>query len=683
MGNTRTFVFCITMLCLVAATATGAERTHDIVPEDYFGLATVGAVAVSPDGALVAYVETRWGDERRSSDLWIASTTGAEPPRRATFDGFRPSSLTWSRDSRVLYFAGADPHPRGETPPFDGSTQVWRVGPNTLEPSPVTRVDGGIAHFVMAPDGRSLLYTTTDEVVDDEWKDLKTEFADLEYGHGVGDRHAIHRLDLQSWRSHDIRAAEWVIHDLALSPDGEHLALLITDDDELIVYEGRSRVEILDLESGTTVNATPAAWRDDHPSPFGWIQHPVWSPDGEAVAFTIAFDGYPTEIWVAEDATGDQPELSRIDRVDEVHVGGSMHWVGPERRLRFVADDRARARLYEVDGVRDGAQGATRTLTPGDIVVHTAASSADGATAVAMIASPTATGDLYRITKGGEPFRLTTLNPQVDTWRLPQIEVVRWKGADGDTVEGILELPPDYSPDHGPLPMLVELHGGPTSATRYQLRLWTYGRALMASKGYALLSPNYHGSTGYGDDFMTALIGRENDIEIIDIRTGVEAMVERGVADPERLGVLGWSNGGFLTNAMITAEPDLFRAASSGAGVLHQVLQWSIQDTPGHNINFMQGLPWDVPDAFRAGSPLYRLGAVKTPTLIHVGGADPRVPPAHSRALYRALRHYLGVPVELVVYPGEGHGLAKRANRLAKMRWDLAWFDHYLKGNPE
>jgi hypothetical protein len=297
---------------------------------------------------------------------------------------------------------------------------VWRLGPDATAPTPATRVDGGIDGFAVSPDGQTLYYTTTEEVADGAWKDLKSEFSDLEYGHGMDDRHALHRLDLRSWRSTEILAAEWVIHDMALSPDGRHAALLVTDDDELIVFEGRSRIEILDLRNGASVNATPADWREDHASPFGWLGHPVWSPDGGAVAFTISFDGYPTEIWVAEDATGDQPVLSRIDRVDEVHVGGSMHWVGPERRLRFVADDRARARLYEVDGVRDGAQGATRTLTPGDIVVHTAASSADGATAVAMIASPTATGDLYRITKGGEPFRLTTLNPQVDTWRLPR-----------------------------------------------------------------------------------------------------------------------------------------------------------------------------------------------------------------------------------------------------------------------
>ncbi|MBU0719616.1 MAG: prolyl oligopeptidase family serine peptidase, partial [Planctomycetes bacterium] len=291
--------------------------------------------------------------------------------------------------------------------------------------------------------------------------------------------------------------------------------------------------------------------------------------------------------------------------------------------------------------------------------------------------------DVFLVSKTGEYDRLTRLNPQVDTWKLPQISLVTWEGANGDEVEGILELPPDYELGGAPLPMVVELHGGPTSATMYRLRLWIYGRTLLAAKGYALLSPNYRGSTGYGDKFMTDLIGHENEIEIEDILKGVQAMIDRGIADPDRIGVIGWSNGGFLTNGLIT-KSDVFKAASSGAGVLDMVLQWGTEDTPGHVVNYMKGaLPWDNPEAYRHSSPMYDLDKIRTPTLIHVGGDDARVPAANSRALYRALRHYLDVPVELVVYPGEGHGLNKYKNRLAKMEWDLAWFDKYLLGKTK
>jgi dipeptidyl aminopeptidase/acylaminoacyl peptidase len=288
--------------------------------------------------------------------------------------------------------------------------------------------------------------------------------------------------------------------------------------------------------------------------------------------------------------------------------------------------------------------------------------------------------DIYRVGTGGGLERLTQVNPQIDSWKLPQIRLVSWTSSDGREVEGILELPPDYTPESGPLPMVVELHGGPTSATEYKFRFWIYGRTLLAARGYALFSPNYRGSTGYGDQFLVDLVGRENDIDVKDILTGVDAMVERGIADPGRLGVMGWSNGGFLTNCLI-GSTRRFRAASSGAGVIDQVIQWGIEDTPGHVINFMEGhLPWADPQEYAAGSPLYSLNRVGTPTLIHVGQSDPRVPVAHSRILYRALKHYLGVPTELVVYPGEGHSLTTFDHRKAKMEWDLAWFERYLKG---
>jgi dipeptidyl aminopeptidase/acylaminoacyl peptidase len=182
---------------------------------------------------------------------------------------------------------------------------------------------------------------------------------------------------------------------------------------------------------------------------------------------------------------------------------------------------------------------------------------------------------------------------------------------------------------------------------------------------------------------MTDLIGRENDIEVEDILKGVDAMVERGIAEPNRLAVMGWSNGGFLTNCIIT-KTDRFKAASSGAGVVDMMIQWGTEDTPGHVINFMQGsLPWQNPAEYLESSPSYSLHRVTTPTIIHVGENDERVPAANARTLYRALKHYVKVPTELIVYPGEGHGLTTRENRKAKMEWDLAWFDKYLMADQD
>jgi dipeptidyl aminopeptidase/acylaminoacyl peptidase len=425
---------------------------------------------------------------------------------------------------------------------------------------------------------------------------------------------------------------------------------------------------------------TADGWRSGHPSPFGWINEVRWSDDGALLAFSVSFDGYPTLLYAATQDAGGYT-LVELPRPDGVHVtGGSLAWRPATRDLCFIGDHRARGRVYAATGVSARGAAGTTVVTPGDVTVDGFDFGAPGTHPVIITSTLTDPPDLYRVTNGGGYDRLTKVNPQVDDWKLPTIEIVHWTSADGTAVEGILELPPGHQAGDGPLPLVVELHGGPTADTKYRFRYWIYGRTLMAANGYALLSPNYRGSTGYGDRFLVDLIGRENDIDVQDILAGVDAMVERGIADPDRLAVMGWSNGGFLTNCLITAT-SRFKAASSGAGVIDQVLQWGIEDTPGHVINFMAGRqPWSAADTYREGSPLYRLEQVTTPTLIHVGGNDPRVPVAHSRTLYRALKHYLHVPTELVIYPDEGHGLSTYEHRRAKMEWDLAWFARYLSG---
>jgi dipeptidyl aminopeptidase/acylaminoacyl peptidase len=277
---------------------------------------------------------------------------------------------------------------------------------------------------------------------------------------------------------------------------------------------------------------------------------------------------------------------------------------------------------------------------------------------------------------------LSDLNPHTKTWKLPSISHITWKTPDGATVGGPLELPPGWKKGDKKLPLVVAIHGGPTTASHADLEFDPHnGRLYFSAAGYAVLCPNYRGSTGYGDKFVTDLIGKENDIEVKDILAGIQHLIDEGIADPERIGVMGWSNGGYLTNCLISLKdsPIKFKAASSGAGIVDTVAEWGFNDEPAYPRVFKKGLPWETPEIYKKTSPTYQLGNVKTPTLIHVGGNDDRCPPGHSRMLYRALKEYVDVPTQLVVYPGEPHGLTKLSNRKAKMEWDLAWFDKYLK----
>ncbi len=674
----RLLLVIIVVLMVGTVVAAEPDRDHVIVPDDYFGLTGLGNLAVSPGGQWVAYTESRWGegDEGRKRELWVVGRQEGQP-RRLTFDNFGAGSPTWSPDGANIYFIGRDRAGR-DNPPHDGSAQVWRINPDGTDLRAVTRIDDGVGSFQLAPDGASLYYTVNVEETDEQWQDLRQKYSDLEYGHGVRDLTAVRQLDLVTWRDREVIAATQVIWQMALSPDGKHMGLITTTDNELIFMEGWSRVEVVDLASGQATPITDPAWRTDHPSPFGWLEDLTWSGDSRALAFTISYDGYATRIWKAE-LSDEAWTLQLINRPDMVTYYGGLKWQGSKRSLCYLGETMGRARIYATEKVESGKQGRTVTLADGDIVASTFGFDAKGKSLTPVFETTTAGNDIYAV-KGSEKFtRRTLVNPQIDTWQLPQIEHVSWTGADGDICYGILELPAGYKKGDGPLPTIIELHGGPTSSTKYRLRLWIYGRALMAANGYALLSPNYHGSTGYGDEFLEKLIGRENEIDVADITLGTSWLISEGIADAERMGVMGWSNGGYLTNCMITAEPEMFAAASSGAGTLDMVIQWGIEDTPGHVINFAPGLPWSDAEHYEAASPLYNLDKVRTPTLIHVGGNDPRVPPAHSRALYRALKHYLDVPTELVVYPGEPHGLTTHENRLAKMEWDLAWFGKYLR----
>jgi dipeptidyl aminopeptidase/acylaminoacyl peptidase len=661
----------------------GPPRDHAIVPEDYFGLAYVDTAVISPDGSRIAYVERRWEPERdgRNADLWVVEVA-TKQRTRLTFDPASDGAPVWSPDGTWIYFTSDRAVAEGDEKDAPGGKQVWRVRPDIGQVAAVTREPDGIGTFRLARDGQTLYFTTrTGRPADDRWAKLRKRFDKLAYGDGPKRRDLLHEIDLESWHRRTLVDEGRVIRAFAVGPEGRRIAMITAPDEQLISYEGWSEVDVWQREDGVVRRLPDRLWRDDAPSPYGWIVEPCWADDGGAVAFAVAFDGYPAEVFVAELEDGSAPRIWRVDRPDEVHVGGAVRWRPGSRDLCFLADWRARRRVYVVHDLREGRQGEAFPLTPWDVVVNDFSFGARAEDVAVVMGGLDHPPDVFTLTEPGPDTlyeRVTELNPQVDRWQLPRIEVCRWTSPDGTEVEGVLELPHDYRGEK-PLPMVVHLHGGPTSASRHVMQFGIGGRTLFAARGWALFSPNYRGSTGYGDRFMTDLIGHKNDRDVADILSGVDALVARGIADPDRLAVMGWSNGGFLTNCLIT-RTDRFKAASSGAGVFDTAMQWSLEDTPGHVMNFQQGSPWRRPEAMMDASALYAVDRVRTPTLIHVGENDERVPAAHSRALYRALHRYLGVSAELVVYPGAGHGLTTRGHRRAKLTWDLAWFDYHVLG---
>ncbi|MBK6767341.1 MAG: S9 family peptidase [bacterium] len=675
----RWLVWGLAGLLLASGTVVATEQ-RAITLDDYFTQAYIASSAISPDGKFVAYTEMRWekDEETRNHDLWVVEIA-SKRAERLTFDRATEADPQWSADGKYLYFTADYERGKEAEIPYNGDTQVWRIAPSGGEPTPVTRVKDGVSSYELSANGRALYYTVSaDEYEQDDWTYLRKEHDGVEYGHGKFSKSELHRLDLTSWRSEMIYSEPRHCEVFAVSPDERTLALKTAPTDLQIHDEGMSDIRLLDRESGAVVALDDALWRKGVESPYGWLEAPAWSADGNQLAFRCTWDGYPSEIYVAH--FGKDTLITKLTRPHEWTPADETKLTWQGGGLCYVAEDHGRQRLIRIANIARSGHGGYKVLTPGDVVVDSYTFSADGKTLAVEWDTPSSPGELYVGSSEGAGLRaVTNINPQMAEWKLPQTEIFTWTAPDGTPVEGILELPPDYVKGSGPLPVYVSLHGGPTSMEMFRFEFWIYGRVLWPSMGWACFCPNYRGSTGFGDKFMTDLIGHENDVEVNDILSGVDALVAAGIADSSKLAVGGWSNGGFLTNAVIT-HTTRFRAASTGAGVLDMMTQWGVEDTPGHVVNFMEGQPWETKAEWLEASPSWNLNKITTPTLIHVGEGDERVPAAHARMLHRALKEYLHVPTELVVYPNQGHGLTKRSFRLAKLEWDIAWLKKYVIG---
>jgi dipeptidyl aminopeptidase/acylaminoacyl peptidase len=686
----RLSVFVLLLAC-APSLADAPKRTHTITIDDTFTLASPTEVALSPGGQLVAYAENRWqkSSDDRKTDLWVVdSSTGKS--RRLTTDRPNALALRWAPDGKAIYYLGTRSRAGEKQPPYDGKTQVWRTTVADGRSIPVTRIPGGVGVFHIDREGKYVYYpVTVPAQAKGPFRKLKEETKGIDYGDAGRKASQLWRVDLDTWRTQKLLDDGRAIRDLAVSPAGL-VALITTPDDSVISFEGQSRVEVFDPRTGKTAILPDQPFRGDAPSPYGWIEHLAWSPAGNALAFNIIYDGYPTEIILAR--FDEEWKTWKMRRPEGVHIrgyGSPLAWSSNRAKpsLFFLGERAGTVSLWEAP-IRAGSEGNEQPinrLDNGPVVVEAfsvAGVKGEPDRVALVLGTPEEFPEVCLLDREPKPRRLTNLNPQTATWKLPRVSVVSWKGANGDKVEGILELPHDAKPGQ-PLPLVVGLHGGPTTASYFQMSAYSYmGRLFLSARGYAVLCPNYRGSTGYGDRFVTDLVGKENDIEVKDILAGVDALVARKVADPDRLAVMGWSNGGYLTNCVISTTTR-FKAASSGAGIVDPVFQWGTSDEPACMVAMKGGLPWQKRDVYNRTAITYRLDRIRTPTLIHVGGNDERCPPGDSRMLYRALKLYNKVPAELLVYAGAAHGLVKYSQRRARMTWDLAWFDHHVLGKRE
>jgi dipeptidyl aminopeptidase/acylaminoacyl peptidase len=264
---------------------------------------------------------------------------------------------------------------------------------------------------------------------------------------------------------------------------------------------------------------------------------------------------------------------------------------------------------------------------------------------------------------------------------LGRTEPVTWKSSDGRTIEGLLTYPAEHRPGSR-APLLLVIHGGPAGVF---VRSFTgtpgpYPLAAFAARGYAVLRANPRGSSGYGKEFRHANRGDWGGGDYRDLMSGVDRVVAMGVADPERLGVMGWSYGGFMTSWVVT-QTKRFKAASAGAAVTNLMSFTGVTDIPGFVPDYFGGEYWDRFDAWRTHSAMFTVKGVATPTLIQHGEADDRVPISQGYELYNALKRQ-GVTTRLTVYPRQPHGFTEPKMTLDAARANLEWFDRFVLGRP-
>jgi dipeptidyl aminopeptidase/acylaminoacyl peptidase len=401
------------------------------------------------------------------------------------------------------------------------------------------------------------------------------------------------------------------------------------------------------------------------------------SPDNKTVLFTTGsnekFESYyNNNLFIVPASGGDSHMLLK----EWPHEIRSASWSADGKRIYFTANTGVRINLYQVEVVTE----KLTQLTEGDHSLRFWSYVPKAKRHVFCVNAPTNAGDVWMMAAGkkAKPSKITGVFDYLSQqFLLPRQEAIQWKGEDDVTVEGILVYPLNYE-EGKRYPLVVKTHGGPASSDRFGFGRWSTYQSVLAAMGYAVINPNYRGSTGYGDDFLRDMVGHYYRQSHLDVMAGVDYLIEQGIADGDRMVKMGWSAGGHMTNKIIT-HTDRFKAASSGAGAVNWISMYGQSDVRIYRTPWFGGTPWqkDAPiDVYWKHSPLSDIWKVKTPTIILVGEKDVRVPPPQSVELYRALKTN-GVPTHLYIAPREPHGWRELRHRLFKMNVELEWFEKY------
>ena len=650
-----------------------SQRKQKITPRAMLDLKMPGEVQVAGDGRRIAYSvsETDWDDGRVTSHIYVTTTDEDAAPRQVTRGAAGETFPQWSPDGKWLAFftirdEDDDPDTPAEAEEDKQQVYLLPMDGGGGEAEKLTEAPEGVAAFDWLPDSTGIVYLAREprrkplqaarddkqERKDDAVQEREEKF-----------RFQIWQIGIEDKKARLLHPGDFGIGEIAASPDGRHVAYTTNYTGEVNDYH-KADLWLLTLETGRLRQLTEGP---------GGKFHPVWAPDSQRVLFTQPLDpalSYSQENLYSVPITGGG--VTHITAAFPHDLCGWRGvWFDAQGALYFTAA------LGTTTAIFRHAGDEFVPVTGGDEHVHDFHVAPSGAVAYVASGNQDVPEVLWLTPGDAEPLALTDHNEDwQEKYALPSTELVQWTADDGLPIEALLTLPVGYQAEQ-PYPLIVNLHGGPHG--RVVQSLTPYSEApVYASQGYAVLSPNYRGSEGYGADFCTASREDLGGGDYRDCLAGIDWAINEGLADPQKIGVMGASYGGYLA-AWCVGHSERFAAAVSKFGIFSLATDFANSVAPRWEMEYLGGAPWDKPDTYTRLSPSSYVQNIHAPMLILHGEGDPNTFIANSQELYNSLR-LLGRPVQYAHYPREEHGFAEPQHRVDEFVRCLSWFDRYLHG---
>ena len=668
MKTSATAAIFLGLLVLFASAITAQTGATAWDPEMQLKVRAVGTPRVSPDGKRMVYTvsEALTTPEKSEfvSQIWMANIAAKENVQ-ITFGDKSSTNPKWSPDGNWIAFTSNRK---------DNKNNLYLLSLNGGEAEPLTDVKSAVTNFAWSPDGRSIAFTMTDPKSEEEDKNdkAKNDFRWVDENLKMSRLYVLTiQKDANGKREpRKLTTGNYNVDEFDWSPDSSRIAFSHsktpvandwTTSDVSIIEVATAKVAVL--------ANTPAA-----------ESSPIYAPDGNSIAILVS-DNPPR--WAqtgviqvfATNATNAsniaQPKSLIASYDGQPSIAG---WSADGRRIYFSEAKGTATQIYALDV----AANRIEEIKTSPAVYSAVALNRSGTTFAFVRQTPDTPSDAYVASVSDfNPIQISHVNADLKMPSVGRTEVIRWKAKDGKEIEGLLTYPVGYQNGQR-VPLILNIHGGPTGVFQQTFigGRGVYPLATFASRGYAMLRPNPRGSSGYGTEFRRANMQDWGGGDYQDLIAGVDRVIEMGVADPDRLGVMGWSYGGFMTSWIVT-QTHRFKAASAGAPVTNLMSFNGTADIPSFIPDYFGGQSWDVMDRYQKHSPMFNVKGVTTPTMIQQGDADIRVPISQGYEFYNALK-VQGVPTRMLVLPRQPHGPNEPKMQLAAMKANLEWFEKYL-----